>query len=99
PHAERADRRLRLDERAAHVVVADEPPLVGQARLLRVAERGADPAVGDGTTMSASAGASRASWRPRARREASTFRPKTSLSGRARPPARPWSGRGARRRP
>ena len=28
-------------------MVADEPPLVGQARLLGVAERGPDPAVGD----------------------------------------------------
>src|SRR3989454_12371063 len=40
-HAEVADALLRLDERAAHVVVADEPELVRRARLLGVAERGA----------------------------------------------------------
>ncbi len=41
------------------------------------------PLSGTGTTTSAAAGASRASWRPKARRESSTLRPKTSESGRA----------------
>ena len=39
---------LGLDERPAHVVVADEAPLEGQPALLRVAEGGAHPAVGHG---------------------------------------------------
>ena len=41
-----ADALLRLDEGTAHVVVADEAHVVGQARLLRVAERRPDPGVG-----------------------------------------------------
>ena len=48
PDAEVADRLLRLDERPADVVVADQPHLHRQARLLREADRRADARVGDG---------------------------------------------------
>ncbi len=64
-HAEGADRLLGLDEGAAHVVVADQPPLEGQAALLRVAERRAHAAVGHRHhDVGVGAGASRASCLP-----------------------------------
>ena len=45
-HAEVPDRLLRLDERPAHVVVADEAHPERDAGLLGVADRGAHAGVG-----------------------------------------------------
>src|SRR5207244_13029418 len=44
-HAEMPNTLLGLDERAAHIMIADEPHLVGNARLLRIPERRAHPGV------------------------------------------------------
>ena len=64
-HAEVADGVARLDERAADVVVANQPHLERQARLLgEYPSAAGTPESGTGMTMSASAGCSMASWRP-----------------------------------
>ena len=80
--AEVADRLRGLDERAADVVIANQPMPERNARFGRVAKAAATPESGTGTTMSASTGYSRASSRPIISRDSWTERPKTVESGR-----------------
>ena len=76
-HAEVADGLLRLDERAAHVVAADEPHVVGNARSPGEKPMAAGtPESGTAMTRSASARAARcASCRPSSLRVSYTLLP------------------------
>src|SRR3546814_486409 len=47
-HAQMADLVARLDEGAANIVGTDDPQFEGNARLLGIADRGRDAAVGNG---------------------------------------------------
>ena len=78
PDAEVADRLLRLDERAADVVVADQAHLHRQPGLLGVADRRAHAGVGnrhDDVGVDAATRAPRI--RPSSVRTSLTLRPKT----------------------
>ncbi len=55
--AEIANGLRRFDKRASHVVVTDESLTIGKSGFGGVTEGGGDTRVGNGTTMSASAGA------------------------------------------
>ena len=78
PDAEVADRLLRLDERPADVVVADEAHLHGQFGLLRITRSPRTrPSREWERRRRLSAGASRARIRPSSVRTSLTLRPKT----------------------